>query len=483
MGIDSDFIRRASLALVTGAAILSSGFSAMAETGEHVSTLADQQSVAVTIYNDNLALVRDERRVDLGRGVSYLALRDVSANMDPTSALLRSITAPGALSMIEQNFNFDLLSPEKLLEKYVGRDVTVIHTNPKTGEETREQAKVLSVNGGVVLQYANRIETGVDGRLAFPSIPANLRDIPTLVADLNNDYAGPQTVELDYLTGGMSWRADYVGVLNANDTKLDMNGLVTLTNASGASYNNARMQLVAGTINRAQVPQTVSKLSMMEAAPANQMRQENLFEYHLYTLGRPTTIADKQTKQVALMSASGISVTKSLELRGAGYYYTEQAGDLGLRLKPQIYLEFANQGGSLGIPLPAGIVRIYKKDSQGNAQFVGEDSIDHTARRERIRLLLGESFDVTATKKQTDFKRIAPYAEGRYVYQSSYEIEMRNAKDTAVPLKVVETLPGDWQIMSENFPHAKNSSSTATWNITIPANSKATLDYSVRVIY
>jgi hypothetical protein len=476
---------RAAVVLAACIGLATSSLSALAESGERTSTLADQQAVAVTIYNDNLALVRDERRVDAGRGVSHLALRDVSANMDPTTALLHSITEPGAISVIEQNFNFDLLSPEKLLEKYVGRDVTVIHTNARTGADTHETAKVLSAGeGGVVLQYANRIETGIDGRLSFPSIPANLRDIPTLVTDLDNSYAGPQTIELDYLTGGMSWRADYVGVLNANDSRLDMNGLVTLTNTSGASYNNARMQLVAGAVNRARVQETVRTLGAVNAAkPADQMRQENLFEYHLYTLGRPTTIADKQTKQVALMSASAIPVTKSLELRGEGYYYTEQSGDLGQRLKPQIFLEFSNDGGGLGIPLPAGIVRIYKKDSQGSAQFVGEDNIDHTARHERIRLLLGESFDVTANKKQTDFKRIAPYAEGRYVYQSSYEIEMRNAKDSAVPLKVVETLPGDWQIVSENLPHTKSSSTTATWNVTIPANGKVTLDYTVRVIY
>lgn len=483
MLISVAFIRRATVALAAITALGNGSFSALADPGERVSTVADQQAVAVTIYNDNLALVRDERRIDVARGVSNLALRDVSANMDPTTALLRSITAPGAISVIEQNFDFDLLSPEKLLEKYVGRSVTVIHTNDKTGVETREQAKVLSVNGGVVLQYANRIETGVDGRLAFSSIPANLRDIPTLVTDLDNTHVGPQTVELDYLTGGMSWRADYVGVLNGSDTLLDMNGLVTLINTSGASYHNAHMQLVAGTINRAQVPETVRTLGTVTLRSADQMRQENLFEYHLYTLGRLTTIADKQTKQVALMSASSIPVTKSLELRGAGYYYTEQAGDLGQRLKPQIYLEFANEGGGLGIPLPAGIVRIYKKDSQGNAQFVGEDNIDHTARGERIRLLLGESFDVTATKKQTDFKRIEPYTLGRYVYQSSYEIEMRNAKDAAVPLKVVELLPGDWQIVSENMPHVKSSSTTATWNVMIPPKGKTTLAYTVRVIY
>jgi hypothetical protein len=212
------------------------------------------------------------------------------------------------------------------------------------------------------------------------------------------------------------------------------------------------------------------------------MRQETLFEYHLYTLNRPTTIADQQTKQVALLSASGVPVTKSLELRGQEYYYYQQAGDLGQQLKPQVYLEFSNQGGGLGIPLPKGIVRIYKKDSEGSAQFIGEDTIDHTARKERVRLLLGESFDVTATKKQTDFKRIAPYGD-RYEYDSSYSIEMRNAKGTPVTLKVVELIPGDWQITAENFQHVKTSSTTATWTITVPAGGKTTLTYTARVLY
>ncbi|MBV8280665.1 MAG: DUF4139 domain-containing protein, partial [Candidatus Eremiobacteraeota bacterium] len=270
---------------------------------ERTSTLAEQQAVSVTIYNDNLALVRDERRLAMPKGMQRLALRDVSAQIDPTTAILHSLTSSGAVSVIEQNFNFDLLSPETLLEKYVGREVTVVHVNPHTGAEIREQAKVLAVNGGVVLQYANRIETSVDGKLLFPSIPSNLRDRPTLVTDLDNAYDGEQTLELDYLTGGLSWRADYVGVLNADDTRMDLNGLVTLTNTSGTSYENAHMQLVAGNLNRAATPQEVRSLAANVAKAADQMRQENLFEYHLYTLGRPTTIADKQTKQVAMLAA------------------------------------------------------------------------------------------------------------------------------------------------------------------------------------
>jgi hypothetical protein len=448
---------------------------------ERLSSLSDQEAVAVTIYNENLALVRDERRVSFRTGLNSVAFRDVSAQINAATALLRSVSLPGAVSVIEQNFNYDLLTPQKLMDKYVGRYVTVIHTNAASGKETRERARILSTNDGLVLQYADRIETGLDGRLSFPSLPENLRDRPTLVIDLNSTSAAPQNVELSYLTGGLSWKADYVGALSVDDSHLDLNGLITLTNESGTTYSNAKMQLVAGDVNRVHEAFDQAKtLGRVVVAPQYQVSQEQLLEYHLYTLGRPTTIADKQTKQVALLSATSVPVTKTLELRGSPYYYTGQYGDLGQRLKFGVYIQFQNEGGGLGIPLPKGTVRIYKKDSAGNAQFVGEDSIDHTPRHEQVRLHLGEAFDVTANKKQTSYRL---YKQGSaYIYESSYEIEMHNAKDQAQGVKVVEELPGiNWEIISENYQHVKAAADTAIWNIKLGANSKQTLRYTVRV--
>lgn len=448
---------------------------------ERLSTLSDQEAVAVTIYNQDLALVRDERRVTFRAGLNSVAFRDVSAQINAATALLRSVSSPGSLSIIEQNFNYDLLTPQKLLDKYVGKYVIVIHTNSATGRETREQARVLSTNDGIVLQYANRIETGLDGRLSFPSLPSNLRDRPTLVIDLRSTNAAPQNVELSYLTGGLSWKADYVGALSGDDSHLDLNGLITLTNESGTTYSNAKMQLVAGDVNRVQEAFSQAKaLGRAVTADQFQVRQEQLLEYHLYTLGRPTTIADKQTKQVALLSVASIPVTKTLELRGAPYYYTGQYSDLGQRLKFGVYIQFQNEGGGLGIPLPKGTVRIYKKDSAGNAQFVGEDSIDHTPRHEQVRLHLGEAFDVTANKKQTSYRL---YRQGgEYIYESSYDIEMHNAKDQIQAVKVVEELPGiNWEIISENYQHVKAAADTVVWNIKLGANSKQTLRYTVRV--
>ncbi|HEY8084923.1 MAG TPA: DUF4139 domain-containing protein, partial [Methylophilaceae bacterium] len=347
------------------------------------STLLDQRSVAVTIYNDNLALVKDQRRITLNSGASSLAFRDVSALIRPETALLRSISAPGKLSVIEQNFDFDLLTPEKLLEKYVGKTVSVVKTNPANGAETTEQAQVLSANNGVVLKMADRIETGIPGRIVYPDVPANLRDRPTLVMSLQNTGATQQDVELSYLTGGLGWKADYVAEMNANDDKMDLSGWVTLTNTSGTSYQNAKLQLVAGDVNRVQEQvrpmRLMAKTDMAVAAEAPRMAEESLLEYHLYTLDRPTTIAENQTKQVALLSASQIPVSKELFLKGSDYYYQGSYGDLGQKMKVGVFVEFENkESAKLGMPLPKGIIRVYKKDAAGNAQFVGEDNIDHT---------------------------------------------------------------------------------------------------------
>jgi len=453
---------------------------------EIVSTVADQHGMAVTIYNDNLALVKDARRVKLARDFNQLAWREVSAQMRPETAQLRNVSNPAGFRLQEQNFDFDPLTPEKLLEKYVGREVSVIRTHPTSGAETREAATVLATNGGVVLQFANRTETGVPGRLAFPGVPDTLRDKPTLVISLLNPTAGTQDLELSYLTGGLSWRADYVAELNAHDDQLDLNGWVTLTNQSGAAYPNARLQLVAGDLNRVRDAQPLPRGAVTmaaKAADAAEMQQESLFEYHLYTLQRPTTLAENQTKQVALMSATRVPVKKEFLLEGANYYYSGQYGELGQKMKVGVFVEFTNKGEGLGIPLPRGVIRLYKKDSQGNAQFVGEDRIDHTPKNETVRLKLGEAFDLTADKKQTAFQKLAGTGRYNYVFESAYEIVLKNAKPEAVTVIVREPMPGDWTMLSESQPHTRAASGTAEWQVRVPAEGKATLSYRVRVRY
>lgn len=471
------------------AAALTIASNAMAEAEEIRSTLQDQQEVAVTIYNSDLALVKDQRKVKLKTGLNSLAMRDVSAQIRAETALLRSVSNSGSFNLLEQNFDFDLLTPQKMLEKYVGKTVNIIKTNPSTGDETTETAQVLSANEGIVLKIGNRIETGIPGRVTFNDVPDNLRDRPTLVMQLNNKAASEQTVELSYLTGGLGWKADYVAELNSTDDKLDLSGWVTLTNTSGATYKNAKLQLVAGDINRVQeqirpMVKTMRMEALADAAPAAPMAEEGLLEYHLYTLDRPTTIAENQTKQVALLSASGVSVHKELVLRGADYYYQSSYGDLGQKMKVGVFVDFDNkESNKLGLPMPKGTIRVYKKDSQGNAQFVGEDRIDHTPKNENVRLKLGEAFDVTADKKQTDFKKLPNPAKGNSAFESAYEITLKNAKKEKVTVTVIEPIPADWKILKENSPSTKAASNTAVWKIDVPAEGKTTLNYRVQVKY
>ena len=458
-----------------------------AEVTERRSTLDDQQAVAVTIYNEDLALIKDARTVVLDGGANRLALRDVSGRMRPETAQLRSVSHPGSFELLEQNFDFDLLTPAKLLEKYVGRTVRVVRAHPTTGAETSETAQVLAASGGVVLKMGERIETGVPGRIVFDGVPGNLRDRPTLVTQLQNKRPGPQTLELSYLTGGLSWQADYVAELNADDSALDLNGWVTLTNRSGSTYPNAKLQLVAGDVNRVKDPlrRNVGEAMRAEAAaPKSAMAQESLFEYHLYTLGRTTTLADNQTKQVALLDATAVPVKKELLLSGSDYYYRSSVGDIGQKLKVAVYVEFMNrESARLGQPMPKGVVRVYKRDSAGNAQFVGEDRIDHTPKNEKVRLRLGEAFDVTADKKQTDFRRREPTNKASYVVESAYEIVLRNAKNETMSVTVREPVPGDWTMLEESQPHAKVAAGTAEWRIHVPANGTTTLKYRVLVRY
>lgn len=469
---------KARVSLLAASTVLALALPSRAETvAEQTSTAADRSSVAVTVYNDSLALVKERRKLMLPAGPVRLALREVSAQMQAETALLSAVTGK-PVTLIEQNFDFDLLTPQKLLDKYVGREVTVIRSNPATGAETREKATVLAANQGTVLRFADRIETGIPGRLAFDSVPGTLRDRPTLSV-LLDAAGGSQTLELSYLTSGLSWKADYVANLGEGGKTLDLNGWVTLTNSSGAAYENANLQLVAGTLNRARPAMRDYRakgemIAMAAAAPAP--REEALMDYHLYTFDRPTTLGENQTKQLALLSASSVPAEREYLLAGNDYYYMGRYDQLGEKLKPAVFVIFQNKGGQLGKPLPSGVVRVYARDSQGAAQFVGEDRIGHTAKNETVRLRLGEAFDITADRKQTNYKRLSDRSN-----ENSYSIAIRNAKSEPVTVKVQEPMPGDWEVTQQSQKHVKVSAHTAVWNVTVPAEGSATLEYTARV--
>ena len=453
---------------------------------EILSDVDDQAALSLTIYNTDLALIRDRRRVKLPAGEQELAIRGVSGRLQPETALLESRGGSGGIRVLEQNFNYDLLTPRKLLEKYPGRQIGILRTNPATGVETRETATVLSTQDGLVVRIGDRIETDPGGRFLFENIPATLRDQPTLVTRLEVARGGTHLLELSYLSGGLSWKADYVARLDEKDSRIDLSGWVTLENHSGTAYANARLQLVAGDVNRVSPPPSNRRFQAMvaEDVAERNLREETLFEYHLYSLPRPTTLLDRQTKQVALLSASDIPVHKEYLLLGQQYYYQGRYGEIGHKLPVGVWLKLRNdEAAHLGLPLPAGVVRVYKSGSQNNLQFVGEDRIGHTPRDEEVRLKLGNAFDITARRVQTDYRKQNFGHPYRFAAQSSFRITLKNAKEEPVQVLVREPLPGDWQILSESAPHEKPDARNAQWKLEVPARGETVLEYSALVRY
>ena len=343
------------------------------------------------------------------------------------------------------------------------------------------EAEVLSVTGGVVLKIGDRIETQLPGRIIYDQVPVNLRARPTLVLKLDSEIAGSKQVELDYLTGGLGWKADYVASLSADETQLNLTGLVTLTNQSGITYANAQLQLVAGDLNLVRDGMASGRIQppvATKSTAADQLQQESLFEYHLYSLPRPTTIAQNQTKQVVMLTGEGVKVVKEYRFGGITNGYTDVMGDREM-VNASVRIQFSNtEAFGLGLPLPKGIVRVYKNDSKGQAIFVGEDAIQHTPKGEDVTLTLGNAFDVTARAKQTDFSKIA-----KNVYETAYEVEFKNAKSEAVEVTLVESVLGDWRVLQQSVVGKKINASQMQWKVTVPANGKTIFTYRVRLTY
>ncbi len=345
------------------------------------STHDDQTQVSLIIYNANLGLVKDVRKIELAGGVTHLQFMDVAARIMPTTVIIRSRTDSETFQVLEQNYEYDLLSPEKLLEKYVGQEVKLLDKNYYTGKEELVTATLLSNNGSPIYQVGDEISIGLPGRVILPQLPANLIAKPTLVWRLQTQAASTHTIEASYLTNDITWQADYVLALNSDDSLADLSGWVSIENTSGTTYRDATLKLVAGDVNRVQpeaLPRDTYAYASAEAAPAKpQFQEESFFEYHLYTLDRPATVKDNQTKQMALLSAADIPITKRLVLRGQPHYARGMFDAPPPKQKVSVYLEIENsEKNRLGIPLPKGTLRVYKADAQGSLQFVGEDSID-----------------------------------------------------------------------------------------------------------
>jgi hypothetical protein len=440
-------------------------------------TRESQKDVMVTIYNGNLGLVKDARDVRLPAGTTEVHFKDVAAQIDPTTVHLKSLTDPAGLRILEQNYEYDLVSSGKLMEKYVGKKVRLYGS-----DGTYVEATLLSTNGPV-FDINGQIHLGHHGRIVLPALPDNLVSQPTLVWLLRNQADRPQRVEASYLTGGITWRADYVMVINASDTRADLTGWVTVDNKSGATYGNAALKLVAGDVNRARDPRRdgrMMEVAAKAASPESASRDfasEGLFEYHLYTLDGRTTIKDNQTKQLALMSAAEVPVKKELVYYGAQEYYRNAYGMPVSNQKVAVYLEIRNsKENRLGVPLPKGKVRVYKADAGGSQQFIGEDWIDHTPKDERVKIKLGNAFDVVGERTQKDWKKIASN-----LYEVEWEISLRNHKSEAQTITVIEPVPGDWQVLASTHAWEKVQAHTLKYEIAVPKESSVKLTYRVRI--
>ncbi len=463
------------------------GFAALA-AGLSTAAAAQGGKTMLTVYNQDLALVRQVRTIPIQKGVFPFRFEDVTAKIDPTSVSLETLSGP-PLSILEQNYAYDLVNDQKVLEKSIGEPITFFERVGDT--EKSLSGTLLSVSGNrAVIRTGEGIYIGAPSRYLLEKLPPGLILKPTLVWLLRGERAGDQRVALSYLTAGLSWQANYVLLLAKDEKQVGFTGWVTLNNQSGIGFEDATLKLMAGDVHRVKKAQPPRPMLMRaEAAPSSQQFEEKgLFEYHLYTLQRPATVANNETKQIQLISAPEVPVTKSYVYDGAnlsgytGWYYgSRENRDLGVpsNKKVAVYLGFDNRPSSgLGIPLPQGTVRVFQNDSDGSAQFIGEDSIDHTPKDEHLRIQLGDAFDIVGERKQTDFKVVVP----GHVVDESFAITLRNHKKEGVTVRVVEVLYrwSNWEITKESMSHEKVDSQTVVFPVKVPADGESRLTYTVR---
>ncbi|TQV83262.1 DUF4139 domain-containing protein [Denitrobaculum tricleocarpae] len=437
-----------------------------------------RSTVSLTVYNQDLALISETRRIDLPSGQSKLAVVGLPASLLPQTARIGG----EGFRVLEQSFDANLVSQQRLLEASVGQDVRVIRTHPTTGEETLVTARLISVSQGIVLQIGDRIETSVPGRIVFDRIPEGLREKPTLVTSIESQAGGESELALRYLTGGLSWSADYVAELNEAEDRLDLSAMVTLRNNTTSRFEDAALRLVAGQVNlRTHAPADSSPAMMMRseakfagAAEADMSAPQSVSDRYVYDLARPVAIGARETKQISLLSADGVAVAKSYRFDGLASAHGG-ANEIG-PVNASITLEIENgEETGLGLPLPAGVVRVYQADRAGSL-FLGEDSLSHTPKGEKAELRLGDAFDITARAKHTAVDRIS-----RDTYESEQEIVVENAKGEAVSVEVAGFFPQGWKMLTETSPHEKETANQVVWKLEVPAGGSTALTYRVRV--
>jgi hypothetical protein len=429
---------------------------------------AQETTLAVTVYNQNFGLVKDVRDLKLDRGIQEIRIDDVAASIDPTSVHFKPLDHPGSVAVLEQNYQYDLAGADRLMNRYLNREVVAV-----MNDATVQEGTLLSFDSGsLVLQNEDGVSILSRGEvrdISLGDLPGGLVVKPTLVWTLSSDRAGTESAEVSYLTDNLNWHAEYVAVVDENDTEIDLSGWVSVDNQSGATYEHARLKLVAGDVHRVQdrlQAMTMIRDEMGAAAPsAKQFASREFFEYHIYTLERPATLADRETKQLSLFPTATTPVEKVLT-----YDPLRRGEDI------LVELEFVNgEENGLGMPLPAGKMRVFKADADGALEFVGEDRIDHTPRDEELRVYLGNAFDVKGERKRTNYRTLSERS-----HEETFEVELRNHKREAVEVVVVEHFRSDWRILQESHSHEKIDSHTVEYTLAVPADETVTLTYTVR---
>ncbi len=424
----------------------------------------------ITVYNDDLALVRTVEELAIPKGVSIISMEDVAAKIDPASVHFKSLTSASGLAILEQNFEYDLADAQVILSKYLDETIRLM-----TEEGEVYSGKLLNhSNDSVVLQLKDGsiqiIQKKWVLQFDFPELPKGLRSKPTLVWLAKNNGPETQNTELSYITKGMSWQADYVAVTNEEDTKLDLSAWVTLENKAGVTFENAGLKLMAGEVNRVSGKQrryARKEMEFMTAQAADaRFEEKSFFEYHLYTLNRKTTLKNNQTKQVTLFPSAETGVLKKYV-----YHGTRNQDDVA------VYLELKNEEKSgLGLPLPKGIIRVYKEDSDGSLVFIGEDQLDHTPVDEEIDIKIGNAFDIKGERTQLSEKRLSDRAR-----ETEVEVIIRNHKKSSVPVQIQEYLYGDWQVLSATHQYEKENATTLLFDVNVPAKGEVKVVYKALI--
>jgi len=457
-------------------------FSSVAEADKNVvskSTIDDQIGVEVAVYNNNIGLIKETRKLTLPSGEGELRFMGVASQILPVTVHVESLNYPSDFSVVEQNYEYDLINADKLLDKYVGKKVKIVVWNEYQDRKETVDAVLLSNNNGQIYKINNEIFIGHPGIKVLSKLPEDLIARPTLTWLYDNNTTKEHNLEVSYLTNNISWKADYVVVLNKDDTSGKISGWITLDNRSGATYRNARLKLIAGDVNR--VTDTYRgkavMMSRMERQAVSQFEEKPFFEYHIYDLQRQTTIKDKQTKQVSLLESTGVKIQKEFLVEGSQNIFRSHYKRNNSKQPVNVYIKFMNTGdNNLGKPIPKGIMRLYKMDTEGSLLFVGEDRIDHTPEDEEISLKIGESFDVVAERVQTDYKQIT-----KGLHESEWEITLKNHKDEDVVVSIIEPLSGNWSVIDSSHPYTKKDAFTIKFDVAVPKDIEVKVKYRLRV--